>query len=84
MVAVKGRLQNNRFVSEEDIAMPDEAQVIVTFLDTLTTSETMEAKRQKKIFTDFFAGIREDNEELPDEFDKIIAEGLHFSEVDFS
>ena len=43
MVAVKGRFQNNRFVSEEDITIPDEASVIVTILDTGTTHESAEA-----------------------------------------
>jgi hypothetical protein len=84
MVAIKGRLQNSRFISEEDIVMPVEAQVVITILDTEAMSEVTEARRQKKIFTDFFAGIREDDEELPEEFDKIIAEGLHFSEDDYS
>jgi hypothetical protein len=39
MVAVKGRLQNNTFISEENIVLPDGVQVIVTVLDGFSFRE---------------------------------------------
>jgi hypothetical protein len=56
MVAVKGRLQNNTFISEEDIAIPDGVQVIMTVLDGTSFMESTipHAQLQTKIEKDTY------------------------------
>jgi hypothetical protein len=80
MIAVQGHFKDRIFISEEDIAIPDGSRAIVTFLDLpqqRTGVSMTESERQRKIFREISAALREDTEELPEEFDKIINEGKH-------
>jgi hypothetical protein len=87
MIAVQGHFKDRIFISEENIAIPDGSRVIVTFLDLPQQRASVfitESERQRKIFKEISAALREDAEELPEEFDKIINEGLKFNEVTYN
>jgi hypothetical protein len=82
MIAVQGYFKNKTFITASDISIPDGQPVIVTVLDTKTGNEAGEAKRQKKIFQESYAAIQADSEKLGEEFDWVVAEGLHFQDAD--
>jgi PII-like signaling protein len=83
MVAVKGYFKDKTFHSDSDVSIPDGQPVIVTILD-FPERTISEAQRQKQIFMETFAAIQADPEELGEEFDKVLAEGIKFRVIDFS
>jgi len=72
MVSVRGYFTNNKFISEENIEIPENTEVIVTILDNAKNKNISESERQRKIFEEFFADIKADDEILPPVFDEII------------
>jgi hypothetical protein len=90
MVAVKGYFKNKTFHSESDIAIPDGQPVIVTILDFPTPPQeaqptVSESQRQRELFREAFDAIQAvEGEELGEEFDKVLAQGLTFRDIDFS
>ncbi|GHV92666.1 hypothetical protein AGMMS50268_31690 [Spirochaetia bacterium] len=84
MVAVKGYFKDKTFHSDSDIAIPDGQPVIVTILDFLK-SPVSEVQGLRKIFAEGFDVIQAvEGEELTEEFDKALAEGISFRNADFS
>jgi hypothetical protein len=83
MEAVKGYFKDKIFISDSNVAIPDGQPVIVTILD-FPESVVSEAQRQKQIFRETYAAIQADPEELSEEFDKVLAEGIAFRDIDFS
>jgi hypothetical protein len=89
MKAVMGRIKNNEFVSDDGSSIPDGSRVVITVLNEesfpqesgMTFSET---GRQRRAWADFFKAMENDPENLPPEFDEIIAKGIKFREVDFA
>ncbi|GHV76680.1 hypothetical protein AGMMS49942_15010 [Spirochaetia bacterium] len=84
MEAVKGYFKDKTFISDSDVSIPDGQPVIVTILD-FPKSPLSEAQRLRKIFAEGFDAIQAvEGEELTEEFDKALAEGMSFRNVDFS
>ncbi|GHV23570.1 hypothetical protein FACS189494_11620 [Spirochaetia bacterium] len=84
MEAVKGYFKDKTFISDSDVSIPDGQPVIVTILDFLK-SPISEAQGLRKIFAEGFDAIQAvEGEELTEEFDKVLAEGISFRNVDFS
>jgi hypothetical protein len=84
MIAVQGYFKNKTFITDSNISIPDGQPAIVTVLDAPAVNEAEDAQRQKKIFREFYAAIQADSEKLTGEFDKVLAEGLHFRDIDLS
>ncbi|GHU74105.1 hypothetical protein FACS189450_14670 [Spirochaetia bacterium] len=84
MEAVKGYFKDKTFISDSDVSIPDGQPVIVTILDFLK-SPVSESQGLRKIFAEGFDAIQAvEGEELTEEFDKALAEGISFRNVDFS
>ena len=72
MVAVKGRLRNNTFISEEDVFIPNNAQVILTVLDAGSNRQTAKEEMEQEV--DEFYGAWQGNQ-TAEEIIAIIREG---------
>jgi hypothetical protein len=83
MLVVPGYFKDNVFVPEDSISIPDGTKALVS-LEDAALNEAREAERQLPIFEEFFAALDKIDEELPPEFDQIIARGLKFGETVFS
>ncbi|GHU15581.1 hypothetical protein FACS1894163_02840 [Spirochaetia bacterium] len=84
MEAVKGYFKDKTFISDSDVSIPDGQPVIVTILDFLK-SPVSESQGLRKIFAEGFDAIQAvEGEELTEEFDKALAEGISSRNVDFS
>jgi hypothetical protein len=83
MEAVKGYFKDKTFISDSDVSIPDGRPVIVTILD-FPERAVSEAQRQKQIIKETYAAIQADPEELGEEFDTVLAEGIKFRDIDFS
>jgi hypothetical protein len=83
VVAVKGYFKDKTFIGDSDVSIPDGQPVIVTILD-FPASAVSEAQRQKNIFMETYAAIQADPEELGEEFDTVLAEGIKLRDIDFS
>jgi hypothetical protein len=83
MLAVKGHIKNNEFVSDDGFSIPEGSRVVVTILNEESPALS-ETERQRRIWTDFFEAMEHDPEKLPPEFDEIISRGIKFREIDFS
>ncbi|GHV46648.1 hypothetical protein AGMMS49546_35030 [Spirochaetia bacterium] len=85
MTTVQGYFKNKAFVTDSNIFIPDGQPVLVTILENKPTNEAAEAQRLRKIYTEYFDAIQAvEGEELTEEFDKVLAEGITFRDVDFS
>jgi hypothetical protein len=83
MIAVKGHIKNNKFVSDDGTSIPEGSRVVVTVLNE-EIPVFSETERQRRAWADFFEAIENDPEELSPEFDEIISRGIKFREIDFS
>jgi hypothetical protein len=84
VAAVQGYFKNNIFINESHIPIPEGQPVIITILNDGPAVSASESKRQKVIFSEFYAAIQADSEILGEEFDKTLADRLHFRETDVS
>jgi hypothetical protein len=82
MTAIQGYFKNNVFINESNIPIPEEQPVTITVLENRPMNPEAESKRQKAIFSEFYAAIQADSEELGEEFDKILADRPKFREID--
>jgi hypothetical protein len=85
MTTVQGYFKNRAFVTDSTIFIPDGQPILVTILENKPVNEATEAKRLRKIYSEYFDAIQAvDGEALTGEFDKVLAEGITFRDVDFS
>ena len=83
MLIIDGCFQNNIFVPDYKVSLPDGTKATVT-IEESETKNNLKVSQQKKAWHDFFEGIRNSDENLPVEFDEIIKKGLVFNHTDFS
>ena len=83
MLVLDGIFKDNIFIPDHKVAILDGTRATVSIGETGQKTNP-EAVQQKKAWHDFFEGIKTLNEELPAEFDAIIAKGIVFNQSDFS
>lgn len=83
MLIVGGIFKNNVFVPDRAVSLPDGTRAVISVQEALHNT-LMEPKQQKKAWHDFFAGIKNLDEELSPEFDKILGKDIRFTTADFS
>ena len=81
MQAYQGYFKDGRFISLENVRIPENKRVIVTILDEAPPKINHE--ENAKAWREFFEEMKNIDEPLPDEFDEIISHRVNFTrEVD--
>jgi hypothetical protein len=83
MLVIPGIFKDNTFIPENPLDLPDGTKGQFT-IDEQSVGEAKLAESQRAAVEAFVAGIEAIDEELPPEFDREMAKGLRFQEVDFS
>jgi hypothetical protein len=80
MASVQGYFKNNVFINKSHIPIPEGQPVLVSFPDNGVVIS--ESQRQKAVFSEFYAAIQMDTEELGEVFDKALEDRPRFHELD--
>ncbi|GHV42232.1 hypothetical protein AGMMS49546_20170 [Spirochaetia bacterium] len=84
MLVVPGYFKNNTVVPKDAISVPDGTQVVISVPEDAIRTEITETERQRKIFAEFFAALKQDPQKLTETFDKTIEAGIQLREYDWS
>jgi hypothetical protein len=74
MLSLRGYSNGKYVIPADDVALPENAEVIIVFLDDLTEEKHSDLIWFKNLCTDLDA-IKD---ELPAEYDKILSERMNF------
>jgi hypothetical protein len=80
MLILNGCFKDNTFIPDHDLSVPDGTKAVVTVEDS-SRIPTEETEQQKQAWHDFFKEIRAIGEELPPEFDEILARGIQLNKA---
>jgi hypothetical protein len=80
MLILNGFFKDNTFIPDRDLSVPDGTKAVVSVEDS-SQIPMEETARLKQAWHDFFKEIRAIDEELPPEFDEILARGIRLNEA---
>ena len=83
MLVLSGTFKDNMIIPDSVVPIPDGTRVTISVEET-TQKINPVISQQKKVWHDFFIGIRALDEKLPPEFDEIVEKGIVFNKADFS
>ena len=81
MLVITGIFENERFIPDKPVSIPQKTKVVLTFEEE--DSPSTEIARKLKAFRQLTEEVKESNktEPLPPEFDEILSQRMQFREI---